>query len=104
MGGPEFPPTYRKCVKVFEREILGLDFGCISNSKIGALEGARLFLWVGVVKFFGLGAEGFADLPVVAEGVDDAAYAPGVLGSYGADDGGAGGDCAVEGGFGVFDG
>src|SRR5260370_31646004 len=48
--------------------------------------------------------EGFADLPVVAEGVEDAAYAPGVLGSDGADDGGAGGYGAVEGGFGVFDG
>jgi hypothetical protein len=48
--------------------------------------------------------EGFADLPVVAEGVEDAAYAPGVLGSYGADDGGSGGDGAVEGGVGVVDG
>ena len=31
--------------------------------------------------------EWFADLPVVAEGVEDAAYAPGVLGSDGTDDG-----------------
>jgi len=34
----------------------------------------------------GLRAERFADLPVVAEGVEDAAYAPGVFGPYGADD------------------
>ena len=41
---------------------------------------------------FGLGlrAERFADLPVVAEGVEDAAYAPGVFGPYGADDRGSG--------------
>jgi hypothetical protein len=41
---------------------------------------------------------------VVAEGVEDAAYAPGVLGSDGADNGGAGGYGAVEGGVWVFDG
>jgi hypothetical protein len=48
--------------------------------------------------------EGFADLPVVAEGVEDAADAPGVLGADGADDGGAGGYGTVEGGVGVFGG
>jgi hypothetical protein len=48
--------------------------------------------------------EWFADLPVVAEGVEDASYAPGVLGIDGADDGGAGGYGAVEGSVGVFDG
>ena len=39
---------------------------------------------------FGLGlrAERFADLPVVAEGVEDAAYAPDVFGPYGAVEGG----------------
>jgi hypothetical protein len=49
---------------------------------------------------FGLGlrAERFADLPVVAEGVEDAAYAPGVFGPYGADDRGSGRYGAVEGG------
>src|SRR5258705_12418579 len=46
----------------------------------------------------------FADLPVVAEGVQDAAYAPSVLGSYWADDGGSGSDGSVEGGVGVFGG
>jgi hypothetical protein len=51
-----------------------------------------------------LGTEWFAYLPVVAEGVEDAAYAPGVLGSYGADDGGASGYGAVKGGVGVFGG
>ena len=56
------------------------------------------------VKFLGLGAEGFADLPVVAEGIEDAAYAPGVLGADGADDGGSGSYGSVEGGVGVFDG
>jgi hypothetical protein len=40
----------------------------------------------------------------MAEGVEDAAYAPGVLGSDGADDGGSGGNGAVEGGFGVLGG
>jgi hypothetical protein len=48
--------------------------------------------------------EWFADLPVVAEGVEDAAYAPGVLGADRADDGGSGGYGAVEGCIGVFDG
>jgi hypothetical protein len=48
--------------------------------------------------------EWFADLPVVAEGVEDATYAPVVFGIDGADDGGAGGYRAVEGGVGVFDG
>jgi hypothetical protein len=48
--------------------------------------------------------KGFAYLPVVAERVEDAAYAPGVLSPDGADDGGAGGDGAVEGGVGVFGG
>jgi hypothetical protein len=42
--------------------------------------------------------------PVAAEGVEDAAYAPGVFGPYGADDGGSGRYGAVEGGVGVFDG
>jgi hypothetical protein len=41
---------------------------------------------------------------VAAEGVEDAAYAPGVFGPYGADDGGSGRYGAVEGGVGVFDG
>jgi hypothetical protein len=49
-------------------------------------------------------SEWFADLPVVAEGVEDAAYAPGMLGPDGADDGGASGYGAVKGGVGVFDG
>jgi hypothetical protein len=40
--------------------------------------------------------------PVVAEGVEYAANAPEVLGSDGADDGGAGGYGAVEGDVGVF--
>src|SRR5271170_6259220 len=40
----------------------------------------------------------------MAEGVDDAAYAPGVFRPDGADDGGSGCDGAVEGGVGVFDG
>src|SRR5271154_2111442 len=48
--------------------------------------------------------EALADLPVMAEGVDDAAYAPGVFRPDGADDGGSGCDGAVEGGVGVFDG
>jgi hypothetical protein len=42
--------------------------------------------------------------PVVAEGVEDAAYVPGVFGSDGAYDGGSGGYGAVQGGFWVFDG
>ena len=41
---------------------------------------------------------------MVAEGVEDSAYAPGVFGADGADDGGSGGDGAVEGGVGIFDG
>ena len=45
-----------------------------------------------------------ADLPVVAEGVEDPADAPGVLGPDGADDGGTGGYGSVEGGVGVFGG
>jgi hypothetical protein len=40
----------------------------------------------------------------VAEGVEDAAYAPVVFGIDGADDGGAGGYGAVKGGVGVFGG
>ena len=48
--------------------------------------------------------EWFADLPVVAKGVEDAAYAPGVLGPDGANDGGTGCYGAVKGGVGVFDG
>ncbi len=70
----------------------------------GECLGDPVFLLVGVVKFPGLGAEGFADLPVVAEGVEDSAYAPAVFGADGADDGGSGRYGSVEGGVGVFDG
>src|SRR5579864_7950408 len=49
-------------------------------------------------------AKRFADLPVVAEGVEEAAYAPGVFGADGADDGRSGGDGSVEGCVGVFGG
>ena len=45
-----------------------------------------------------------ADLPVVAEGIEDTADAPGVLGSYLADDGGSGCDGTHEGVVGIFDG
>jgi hypothetical protein len=55
----------------------------------------------GVVSSF---LEWFADLPVVAEGVEDAAYAPGMFCPDGADDGGASGYGAVECGVGVVDG
>jgi hypothetical protein len=46
----------------------------------------------------------FADLPVVAEGVEDAADAPAVVVFHGPNDSGAGCDGAVEGGVWVFDG
>ena len=49
-------------------------------------------------------AKRFADLPVVAEGVEEAAYAPVVFGADGADDSGSGGDGSVEGCIGVFGG
>lgn len=49
-------------------------------------------------------AKGFADFPVVSEGVADAAYAPAVVLVFdGPDDGGSGGDGLVEEGVGVVD-
>jgi hypothetical protein len=52
----------------------------------------------------GVSAKRLADLPVVAERVDDPAYAPDVFGPYLADDGCSGVDCALEGGVGIIDG
>ena len=46
----------------------------------------------------------FADLPVVAERIDDSAYAPAVFVGDGPDHGGSGCNCAVEGGVGICDG
>jgi hypothetical protein len=51
-----------------------------------------------------ISAERLANLPVVAEGVEDAAYAPGVLGPDGANDSGSGCYGAVKGGVRVFGG
>src|SRR5215467_10569558 len=51
-----------------------------------------------------MSAEGFAYLPVVAEGVDDAAEAPAIFVGHGVDDGGSGFDGAFEGSVGVVGG
>jgi hypothetical protein len=103
-------PSPSKSPKVFQEETLGLDFRssgvALMDLGLGWVSITPCFFAGGFCQAFGLGlrAERFADLPVVAEGVEDAAYAPGVFGPYGADDGGSGRYGAVEGGVGVFDG
>ncbi len=101
-GGPS--PFPSNVCKVFEGETLGLDFPGLGVwlDGVGFGPSFRYPYFSGVVLSSFL--EWFADLPVVAEGVEDAAYAPVVFGIDGADDGGTGGYGAVGGRVGGFGG